>query len=718
MSSEVLTNYQLFPNLQNPIYAMRDTINTFRVELEFQNELSYGVNYQIEAIGIQDKFGNTDSVSAAFTVKNPPPKVEVLNVIDKDTLTLLFKNEVAYNSALDNLNTKIDPQIGFPLRSKRNQDNKRLVELKLNSSLKDSTVYSLIVNGIEDTLGYTEIDTVSFTYYKPKFGDVVINELMLDPEPTVGGLVNRLPETEYIELYNRSPFEINLKNWRLEIGSKQEALNDYTLSSNSYVLLVSEEADTSFPNSSEILTLPISESALTNSSGSVSLFSSNEELISSVSYTSLWYKDENKQDGGWALEKIDPDWVCEDESNWRASINEIGGTPGALNSIFERREDKVKPRLLWVSIENLNHIVLHFSEGLDGEMALNPSHYSFTPNLTLDSVFFSDHQRKNTALIFKENLQESVVYRLILKNFWQDCFGNTADLDSLIFGIPETPNPGELILNEVLFNPSVGGSDYVELFNLSNKVFDLSKLYLGNMDVALNQISNVERIQESSRLFFPGEFLVFTEDTAFVSANYTIQNPDWMIEVANLPLMDDDEGSIALSSSNFKLIDQLIYSEDNHASNLDDNEGVSLERIDYYAETNTPENWQSAASTFGYGTPSSENSQKFIPNLNSKFDVNPKVFTPNQDGFEDFTTFGYSFPKSNYSVSIKVWNTEGNDLKVLMDNQIVAQEGWVKWDGTDDDGLNLKSGIYIVTLEYLHEDGVQGSIKEVCVLSR
>ena len=72
----------------------------------------------------------------------------------------------------------------------------------------------------------------------------------------------------------------------------------------------------------------------------------NENTIDSVNYSDNWYKDEDKRDGGWTLEIIDPDNICSEHQNWVASEDELGGTPGTQNSVFANKPDLTGPKLL------------------------------------------------------------------------------------------------------------------------------------------------------------------------------------------------------------------------------------------------------------------------------------------------------------------------------------------------------------------------------------
>src|SRR3546814_2643108 len=59
-----------------------------------------------------------------------------------------------------------------------------------------------------------------------------------------------------------------------------------------------------------------------------------------------------------------------------------------------------------------------------------------------------------------------------------DCYGNPLKHAEHEFLLPQLPEPGEVVINEILFNPVEGGADYVEIYNRSGKILDLKDLQL------------------------------------------------------------------------------------------------------------------------------------------------------------------------------------------------------------------------------------------------
>lgn len=66
--------------------------------------------------------------------------------------------------------------------------------------------------------------------------------------------------------------------------------------------------------------------------------------------------------------------------------------------------------------------------------------------------------------------------------------------------------------------------------------------------------------------------------------------------------------------------------------------------------------------------------------------------------FNPTTTFSYDLPKSGY-VSLKIYNSLGQEVKTLVDKHQAAGSYDFTWDGTDSHGRLISSGIYISTIK-------------------
>ncbi len=66
--------------------------------------------------------------------------------------------------------------------------------------------------------------------------------------------------------------------------------------------------------------------------------------------------------------------------------------------------------------------------------------------------------------------------------------------------------------------------------------------------------------------------------------------------------------------------------------------------------------------------------------------------------FNPHTTIGYQLPRDVH-VTIKVYNTLGQEIVTLVDQQMKAGEQQVVWDGRDQRGSRATSGLYIYTIE-------------------
>ena len=314
-----------------------------------------------------------------------------------------------------------------------------------------------------------------------------------------------------------------------------------------------------------------------------------------------------------------------------------------------------------------------------------------------------------------EAIQAGTVYTVTVGSGVKDCLGNDLGaLNSGRFGLAEDMAAGDVIINEVLFNPQTGGKDFVELYNRSDKILNLFGMEIAN---TLKETGNVSETITSDYLILPNDYAVITEDVMDILSRYTVLNPGAMIE-NGLPSLDNEGGNVTLRIDQMT-IDSFDYSEDFHLELLDDENGVSLERLDPEGPTQSAANWHTAASTVGFATPTYQNSQFFENNLMSDeiFSFPQEVFSPDGDGFEDVFLINYQVDEPGFLLNLRIFDARGRLVKHLVNNELLASNGSFKWDGATMEGSKARIGIYVLWFELFRTDGVIERTKKSCVVA-
>ncbi len=543
--------------------------------------------------------------------------------------------------------------------------------------------------------------------------DIVIDEIMADPTPQVG-----LPNNEWIELRNTSANAINLQGFRIsDLTGQSGAMPSYVLKPDSFVIVCTGSAVTAmsaFGPTISVTSFP----SLDNNGDQLSLISAQGKVIHAVNYNISWYQNELKKDGGWTLEMIDTKNPCSGFTNWKASVDVKGGTPGKNNSVDASNTDKTSPKLLRAfAVDNLN-ITLVFDEPLDSLKAATATSYSISDGIgvpqsaiTVSPVFDRVNLKLNTPLAVNK------VYTITANNV-TDCAGNIIGLKNTAgVGLSSVADSFDIVINEILFNPNSGGVDYVEIYNRSQKIIDAKQLYIANRN-STNVISSIQQLSTESILLFPKNFLVITEDPQIVMQQYVTTNPDAFLQVSSMPSFSDDKGDVIILNAQGKIVDEVIYSDKWHFALISNTEGVSLERIDYNAAS-VQSNFHSAATSVGYGTPGYKNSQfRIDQQVQGEITVIPEVFSPDNDGIDDFATINYSFPSPGYVANITIFDASGRPVRYLEKNALSGIKGSYIWDGLGEKQQKLSQGIYIIYTEIFNTDGKKKQFKNTIVLAR
>jgi hypothetical protein len=544
--------------------------------------------------------------------------------------------------------------------------------------------------------------------------DIVIDELMADPTPQIS-----LPNNEWIELRNTSSTVFNLLGWRISDASGQSGpMPNYNLLPDSFVIVCTASTVTAMSAYGPTISVT-SFPSLDNTGDIIYLRSPENKIIHAVNYTEAWYQNELKKDGGWTLEMIDTKNPCSGFTNWKASIDIKGGTPGKKNSVDAVNADATAPQLLRAFATDSVNITLVFDEPLDSLKAATVANYNISDAIGMpQSVTTISPVFDKVSLKLSTPISKNKVYT-ITATAVTDCAGNgLAGKNTARVGIAEVADSLNIVINEILFNPKSNGTDYVEIYNRSNKIIDLKQTYIANRNSA-GVISSIKQLTADNYLLFPQDFIVVTEDPSIIKRDFITKNIDAFVTVTSMPSYNDDKGDVIILNAQGRITDELQYDEKWHFKLIDNREGIALERIDYNAPTQQPDNWHSAATSVGYGTPTYKNSQyKINEGVQGEITVIPEIVSPDNDSMDDFATINYIFPSPGYVANITIFDAAGRVVRYLQRNALCGIKGNYRWDGLGEKNQKLSVGIYIIYTEIFNVEGKKKQFKNTIVLAR
>lgn len=668
-------------------------------------------------ISNSNRFYFDDFSVGEHVVDTEPPLMEHIQVENASTLRVHFNKVVDALSSENTLNYLVDQGVGHPLIASRDPSMPNSVSLLFSESFTVNQVYTLQISDVEDFLGNTmEVFSGEFAYFVPRRFDVVFNELMVDPTPVVG-----LPAYEYIELFNTSEFPINLEGWVLQHGTTQRTLPFAPIPAEGFLLLVTEAAYPFLREFGNVVAVPgLSQTALTNAGTDLLLFDPEGNVISFVSYTNHWYQDPAKSNGGWSLEKIDPYNFCQGMGNWKASSDPRGGTPGEQNAVLGSNPDNTRPNLLRAGFEGPSSIILYFSEPMNEEVLADASNYQLDQGIGQPvsvTPLLPDYSR--VMLNLPQPLQPGVIYQLVLDPDMTDCAGNPLERRTTRVAVPEFAGAFDVVINEVLFNPPDRGARYIEIYNRSEKVFDLRNHLITSKDTIEGYLNTIHEVSQTSFLFFPGDYVVLSANPDAVRNTYMTTNPVGFVRTPGMPRMTNANGVLVIASRSLDIMDMFVYEEDMHLPLLTSYKGVALERVNPNQPAQDRSNWHSASRSSGYGTPGYRNSQ-YSPDIaagKGSIEVHPEVFSPDGDGQDDLLNIAYAFDEPGLVANVRVFDSRGRLIRMLAPGELLATSGVITWDGTTDDGMKAPIGIYIIHMEVFEPGGQVKNYRASAVLA-
>ncbi len=546
------------------------------------------------------------------------PKIVGVQTLGSKQLNVSFNEYIDTLSALNTLNYSVNNNIGNPSSVQINPGDSSIVELSFPVDFVSGEDYQLITKNVGDRNGnFLLVDTSLFSYFvsiPAKKRDLVINELYPDFNPSI-----QLPEAEFIELYNASKTVFDLVGWQLSDGTSTATLSHQILKPNEYLIICSESADSAFQklgSTQAVSNFP----SLNNSGDNIQLFDDNNLLIDEVSYTIEWYKNADKDGGGYSLEQINPFTQCTGVNNFSASNSSSGGTPGTQNSILDTLPDLVPPKLLDAKVLTSDRVLLEFDEFLDSNSVLT-ARYVFNTAVAIGQVLNQPSEYQKVLLILDSPLDSGVINTLTV-NHLKDCSGNTISGDNQIdLVVPGIPNYRDIVINEFFAdpNPSVGlpDAEFIELFNASQKIFDLEGWTVGDA-------STVSTL--SSLIFMPGDYVIVCSE----GSEAAFQGFGEVQGQRSFASLNNSADHLLLKDKKGNLIDEVFYTDEWYKDNVKKEGGYSLEQKNPFTNCSGANNFIASNNSLG-GTPGQKNSAfDTLPDLVSPHLLGGTILSPNR----------------------------------------------------------------------------------------
>lgn len=536
---------------------------------------------------------------------------------------------------------------------------------------------------------------------------VVLNEIMADPSPSAG-----LPDCEYLEVFNAGISTIDLTGWTLGLGSRMKVLPGVVLEPGSYLLLTGTGGKKKMENYAR--TFEISGFSLTNTGMVISLFNPGKLLVDQLEYSPAMHS-KGFENGGYALERIDPFRRCGQRNNWATSLSPSGGTPGSVNTVRAENPDRIPPFIEKFTRKDNSLLELRFSESI-----LYPSTAWSVAGAGLagtrpDTVTTGENNRVVYLGFVKNPLQSGKDYSLSISGITDEC-GNRMPDRNLGFGF-YLPAIGDILVNEVLFNPFSGGSDFVELYNNSRHPFDLATLRLATRD-SLGALRQICPLSASQQFFHAGSYLAVTKSPDAVCSQYFVRCDSCLLQAARMPSLGDESGCVVLLGPQDLVLDEMRYSAAMHHPLVSLDEGISLERVSTLVPASQRDNWHSASGSCGYATPGYRNSATATTDTaRSVISVEPAVFSPNGDGYHDSLEINLNPGRPGMVLNIMILNSEGLPVRRLASNLLAGSSDKLSWDGSGDDNQRLEPGIYILSISMYDYRGFHRTVRQACVLT-
>jgi hypothetical protein len=361
-----------------------------------------------------------------------------------------------------------------------------------------------------------------------------------------------------------------------------------------------------------------------------------------------------------------------------------------------KAQDLEAPEWDLFSLEQPNKLNLGFSEAMDFLKA----EFSVDQGIGNPSSKTFSSDKKSVTLSFSSDFERGKLYLLQISNL-TDLAGNPLTVNERKIGIYEAIGTNDLVFNEVMFENPDSSAEYIEIFNKSDKLLDVSGLIFTTRktDGTLNTGNSIP----NQTFMLPQSYLAVTSDAEKVRKYHSCPPESNIITTGWSTLNNESATLVFTNAKKDTVFDELTYDTKWHHILIKNPKGVALERINPDLPTQSSASWHSAASEVNYGTPGYKNSQFREITSTEKPDkfvwTEPEAFSPDNDGVDDVCFIHYKTDTNGYVANALILNSVGVKIVQLASNILLANEGFLTWDGKTDKGKNANVGVYVLYFE-------------------
>lgn len=534
---------------------------------------------------------------------------------------------------------------------------------------------------------------------------IVITEIQ--PAPPEG-------ECEWMELYNRTSQPINLANWKFADAPTASGNRNvfrlpdtnFFLQPFSFCVIAAEsvflQRYPSFPASVPLCILNRATGfSFNNDSDAIVLYDETGCIIDSVVYCAQWGNQKYAP-----LERVDTERPALTSTNWKSSTMP-GGTPGGTNTVEQKQYDLAITRLSTAVDTNRNmklEILIQNLGRAEAFLQRLVSYYNTQKNIAgkeqqvLATWFFLESIAPGDSLSLSLSLPKLEPGKIVLIVELQDSLDERVTNNRAEVTVLQSYPRRCLLVNEIMFDPFAGESEWFEVYNPSEFPVNLQEWKFTDAPTASGN-KNTYGIVDSSFLLLPGRYCCIAADSSILARFEYLSSSSLLILNQKSFSFGNDSDAVVLYDHTGNLIDSVRYFSHWHHPSLSATKGRSLERLRSDLDSNLPSNWSTCTLSSG-GTPAQRNS--IAPDTSSStetFSCFPNPFSPDGDGHEDFCSLSYKVSSPAVFVTVRIFDIRGRLVRTLADNEYRSGSDVLLWDGYDSSRRRARIGMYIVLFE-------------------